>query len=596
MRNKIIAPAGLFVAVFLAGLLACDVNDPDRFLRPPIIKNYAPLSPTLTTAIGDTVRFSMAAFDPDDKELEYTFSLDDSLTSRSDHWLYVVHEEGEVNVVGRVTNGFTESKVRWQLSRIRPVNRPPEIVFVEPPDSEITIVVGASIDFSIGAEDPENKPLSYVYTVDGSIAGVSRHFTYHSTFVGLVEIRALVSDGEAFASNTWMLRVAAEPDSVVPARVVVTDLSPGAGVGELDVEWTGVGDDDMEGLPAHYIVRTSGQPITDEHSWNAASDRPGEPDPGQPGTLHNMVISDLPPAELVYVAVRAMDDFGNLSAISAPVGERARGMTVTGMVRDAVTNDPVPGMWVRMISAVDTTESDGLFTLTDLPAGYAHVYFWDGVSHAVLENYFDIIYSPYEIVDGGHIDMWMLPNVDLDSEDYMDFLEFFVEMTRLDGNAADVLGTWELPCQVYVPPLIANNLDYKQIIEQVFLEWEEVIELDVFEFVDEIPETGVYVHYTDNTSTREHYLVMRTDENGVPLQGRITLKNTYDETNLSLMKVIVRHEVGHALGMNHSSDPNHIMVGGRSPIADVPSPDEVLLARAMYRVPRYFILEWFRRD
>jgi hypothetical protein len=596
MKKTIAALSGIFIVSALAWLPACDVNDPDRFIRPPIIKSFSPGSSTLSAAVGDTVRFSMAALDPDDQNLDYSFSLGDSLASSSNRWTYVVHEQGDVNITGRVTNGVTESTVRWQMTRIWPINRPPEIVFIEPQDQEITIVVGASIDFSISAVDPENRPLEYVYTIDESIVGVSRHFTYHSTFVGMIDVRALVTDGETFASHTWALRIASEPDSVPPARIEVTQIVPGVETGEIYVEWTAVGDDSMQGLPSHYIVRTSGMPITSENAWDSASDRPGEPAPGPPGSTHVMAIRDLPPAQLVYVAVRAMDDFGNLSVISVEKSTRSRGNKITGTVRDAVTDQPIPDVSVRILSAVDQTDAEGFFELSELPSGFGQLFFWDEENHAEFGNYFDVIYSPYEIIDRDHVNMWLLPNIELDSDDYPNFLNFFVEMTQTDGGGLNVLGTWSPPCEVFIPPLTANDIDYKQTAERIFQEWEDLIEVDIFEFVDDVPDVGIYIEYTDNDVGREHFLVTETDENGVPTQGKITLRTIYTDTTFAVLEVIVRHEVGHAIGMNHSSDPYHIMVGGRWPIADTQSPDETKLGKAMYRVPRYSYLEWFRYD
>ncbi len=594
MDKRITGLSGILLATLLAWFSACDVNDPDRFLRPPIIKSYSPGSATLNTAVGDTMRFAMAAIDPDDKSLQYSFVLGDSVTSQTNRWMYVVDDTGDVDVVGRVTNGVADSRVRWHLTRIWPVNLPPEIVYIEPPDPEITIVLGASIEFAISARDPENRALSYVYTADDTIVAVTRRFTYNSRFVGLVEIKAIVTDGETFASNTWMLRIAAEPDSVLPARVVVTSLKPGAATGEIDVEWTAVGDDGMDGLPAHYIVRTSGQPITDEYAWSSASDRPGEPDPGPPGSTQNMVISQLPPAQLVYVAVRAMDDFGNMSEISAPVGTRSRGMKFTGTVRDAVTEAPIPNIVVRLLSSVDTTDADGLFRLSELPAGYGQLYFWDEFSAGDYGDYFDVIYQPFEIRDNIHLNMWLLPNIELDTDDYSNFLQFFYQMTRLDAPDEDVLGTWKTPCRVYVPPLVTNNLDYEQTIKGIFQEWEELVDVDLWEFVDAVPDTGVFVDYLANDVSREHYLVTDADRNGAPIQGKISLRTIHADTTLSTFQVIIRHEVGHAMGMNHSTDPYHIMVGGRWPIAAVQSADEIKLARAMYRIPRYSNLGWFK--
>jgi hypothetical protein len=269
-------------------------------------------------------------------------------------------------------------------------------------------------------------------------------------------------------------------------------------------------------------------------------------------------------------------------------------MKMTGTVRDAMSEDPIPNVTVRLLSSIDTTDVDGSFRLTELPAGFGQLFFWDEEIGAEFGDYFDVIYQPFEIKENGHVNMWLLPNTDLDTDDYANFLEFFYEMTRIDGAAEDVLGTWDIPCRVYVPPLVTNNLDYEQTITDIFQEWEDLIEVDLFEFVDAVPDTGVYVYYLPNDVSSEHFMVTSADENGVPIQGKISLRTVYADTTLATFQVIVRHEVGHALGMNHSTDPWHIMVGGRWPIADRQSPDEIKVGRAMYRVPRYSNLGWFK--
>ncbi|UCG52261.1 MAG: hypothetical protein JSW58_01520 [Candidatus Latescibacterota bacterium] len=595
MNKELLAFAGIFSLVLLLAVPACDVKNPDRYLRPPVIKSYSPGNFSLRAAVGDTMEFSIAAIDPDDQDLRYYFMLGDSVAANSQRWTYVVGDTGDVEIQGRVSDGLSESLIRWQMTRVWPVNLPPVIVHFDPPDPEITIIVGSSIEFTVRAEDPEGKPLSYVYTVDDSLAGVSRWFRYHATFVGMVEVKAVVSDGETFASHSWGLRIAAEPDSIPPAQVTITLLEPGVETGEINVEWIAVGDDSMSGLPAHYIVRTSGKPMTDEESWAAGSDRPGEPDPAAPGTVQGMVIQDLNPAQLVHVAVRAIDDFGNLSAISEPISTRSRGMKIRGTVRDAVTNEPLPGIEVILTSAVDTTDSDGSYVLSELPAGSGKIFLYDEKNHATIGDYFDIIVNPYEIVDKDVVDLWMIPDTPLESELYENLLIFFQVMARVAGAEEDVLGTWETPCKVHVPPLVHNNLDYEQTVKDIFIEWEDLIGVDVFEFVESVPDTGVFVEYADDIA-REHYRITVWDELGLPVQGAISLRTLHSDTTLAIFQVIVRHEVGHALGMNHSADELHIMIGGRFPAVTVPSPDEINLGKVMYHTPRLFNFGWHRQD
>jgi hypothetical protein len=584
--------AAFVLAVVFA---ACDINDPERYLRPPVIKNFLPRTPTLHTAVGDSLNFSITAVDPDEQSLAYSFHLDDSLAGTGPDWTYVVHETGDVVVCGRVSDGAGQSEIRWELTRVMPINLPPEILHVSPQEPEVTIIVGGAIDFSISATDPEGKPLSYAYAIDDSIVSVTRHYTYESTKVGDVNIRAVVTDGEGFVSHNWLLMVAAVPDSIRPAPVEIVMIEPGMETGEVNIEWVAVGDDSMTGLPSHYVVRTSPMPIDDEHAWNASSERSGEPEPAEPGTIQRMTITGLPPAKTVYVAVRARDDFGNYSAIPGMVWTKARGMTVSGTVRNAVTGEPIPGVELRLVSSTATTASDGTYLLEELPAGLSQIYVEDDIYHSDFGDFFDIVYTPYDIKDKDVRDFWMLPNDPLVTADYPDFLSFYIPLTELYGAEQNLLDTWEVPCRVHVPAFEANGLNYQQIVMDIFDEWEGYIGIDLFEFVDAEPDTGLYVVYFEGDK-REHYTVTVRDAEGMQVQGRISLRNFYDEENLDVFKIIIRHEVGHAIGFNHSTDDQHIMVGGRLPSVSTPSPDEINLGKAMYNLPRGWRADWFRFD
>ena len=147
--------------LFFGALPSCDVESPDRYVRPPIIKSFLPASRFLTSNVGDSLKFSIAALDPDDQSLDYFFVLGDSVAGGEPEWTYVVEDTGDIDVDGRVSNGNAESTIRWHLRRVVPVNLPPRIVSVSPSTPEFTVIVGGSVEFFVGAEDPEGKPLSY---------------------------------------------------------------------------------------------------------------------------------------------------------------------------------------------------------------------------------------------------------------------------------------------------------------------------------------------------------------------------------------------------------------------------------------------------
>ncbi len=574
----------------LGTILACDLQEPDRYIRAPVIKSFSPRASTFTVAVGESLFFSVAAVDPYDSDLEYRFEMADSVASKSANWTYVVEDTGVIDVKGCVSNGVSESVIRWRVARVTPVNLPPEIVEVDPPEPEITVVVGAAVDFAVNAIDPEGKPLSYAYAIGDSIVGVTRRYTYQSTLVGMFDVRALVTDGESFVSHAWTLRVAAEPDSISPAQVVIVSIGPGHETGEVDVEWIAVGDDSMAGLPSYYVVRTSPVPIPDEHAWNSSSNRDGEPPPAPSGGVMRMTVRDLPPAQTVFIAVRAMDDFGLISPLSPLASTRARGVRISGTVSDGVSGSPVEGVRVKLLSVADTTDADGAFLLADLPAGVGFITLEDEFFRTEVGEYFDVVISPYTIRDKDVVDVSLLPNIPLESDMYPDFLQFFNQMAWLEGYSGDRLSRWDTPCKVHVPAYEEGDLDYRQSVQDAFRDWENVIGLEVFEFVESVPDTGIFVTF----GGRDSYIVTRRGSDGLPIQGCIILGTGYTATPDSLLSVVARHEVGHALGLNHSTDSRHIMFV--SPGVKHPSPDEVKLVRAMYRLPRGFPAAWFRAD
>ncbi len=596
MRFRVRSLAAIVVPCLIGFLYSCSAEDPERFVRPPIIRSFSPTNSSLTASIGDSLDFSIAAVDPDDQKLEYFYQLGDSVVWSGADWTYVVDDTGEVDVGGRVSNGSSESEIRWHLRRIRPVNLPPVITNAIPQESDITVVVGSPVDFSITAVDPEGKPLSYVFTLDGAIVSVDRHYVYQPASVGMDTVRAVVTDGESFSSRIWYVRVAAEPDESLPAKVAILSIGPGPQAGQVDIEWSAVGDDGMTGLPSFYVVRTSPVPILDEYGWNSASERPGEPAPAAPGEIMRMTVADLPPARTVYIAVRAVDDFGNLSPLSDLAGTVARGMKISGTVRDALSGVPVPGIRLILLSVADTTGTDGSFTLRELPAGTGFIKVEDENFLTLKGNYFDLLVSPYTVVDGDVLDILLIPNAPLVTTEYTDFLNWYRSMTDLQGTTVELLDRWDIPCRVYVPPLVVNGIDYQQTIKDAFDEWETDIGWNVFEFVDAVPDTGVYVVYSDNPNDRDQYAVIRQDTRRLTIQGRIKIRNVYTTDELDVLRITILHEVGHSLGLQHSNDSIHLMIGGRFPAVSHPTTDEISLVRVMYRLPRGFPAAWILYD
>lgn len=576
-------------------LQSCEVSSPERFIRAPIIKSFHPENPSFDVLVGDTVAFAIEAIDPDENALRISFTIGDSLAASGSSWMYVVGDTGDVDITGCVANQSRQSTVEWHLRRTTPENQPPVILEVQPTSANPKTIIGSSVDFSMTAMDPEGQPLSYIFTVDDSLVSGSNHYSLQATAVGDFVVKSIVSDGDRFAQHQWTLSVFGEPDSIPPAPVTLASLETGQETGELVVEWIAVGDDDMDGLPVEYVVKTSGLPIVDETSWSQASDRPGEPPPATAGEIQRMVIDALNPMDLVYVGVRARDDFGNMSPIGDVLSGIVKGNDLYGVVRDAVTGAPVPDIRVRLISSTDTTDVDGRFVYHDLPAGAGPIVVWDEDDPGSYGDYFDIISNSYEIVDEDQVELWVIPNLPLQATAYESLLDMVLGMTVEGGPYGHLLRNWDEPIDVYVTPFVNNGLDYEQVIKGALLQWEDLVGMGLFRFVDQVPLFGFYVTY-DPSNDRDWYQIVEHDERLLTILGKITMRTIYDPSIEGLMHTIASHEIGHALGMGHSADQQHLMVGGVTPVVNQPTPDEVLLGRVMYNLPRAQSMFWFQFD
>ncbi|MCK9995017.1 MAG: S8 family serine peptidase [Candidatus Krumholzibacteria bacterium] len=106
----------------------------------------------------------------------------------------------------------------------------------------------------------------------------------------------------------------AEPDSIPPGQI--TDLAVVTeGSNWVDTQWTAVGDDDYTGKASRYDLRYATFPITDAN-FETAIRVNGTPKPGDPGTLEEMRITGLDFTTTYYVAIKALDEFGNEGLLS----------------------------------------------------------------------------------------------------------------------------------------------------------------------------------------------------------------------------------------------------------------------------------------
>jgi hypothetical protein len=308
-----------------------------------------------------------------------------------------------------------------------------------------------------------------------------------------------------------------------------------------------------------------------------------------------MTIRDLNPADVVYVAVRAVDDFGNYSALANTLSGIVKGNDMVLTIRDAVDGDPVRGVRVQMVGRHHVSDINGQVFFTTLPHGSGRIEVRDEDNPNDYGVYYDILTAPFVIVDERAIELWAVPDIPLQSTDYESFLHFMQSITNPGGATGHLLRNWNEPIDVYVEPFVNNGLDYEAVVKSALRLWETVIGMDLFRLVDARPEFGFWVTYSSGV-TRDRYEVVETTTNQLTVLGRIIHRTHYTPEIQESFHTIAAHEIGHALGLSHSTDSIHLMVGGSAASVLQPSTDEIKLIRAMYRMPRGQSMQWYLFD
>jgi hypothetical protein len=595
MKCSIQAVLAAAVAAVVA-LSSCGTDDPARVGRPPVVESFDPTARYIDAFVGDTLRFHIRASDPDRDNLEISFLVDDEWVANGEFWDFAIEDTGLVSIRARVTDGAHTSFIDWQVESAIPVNFPPVIETTLPVEPNPILVIGNVMNFAVIASDPERLPLSYTFTVNDSIVLNERQFIYHAGSVGMKRVRVVVSDGNSAVTHEWQLKVTTIPDDIPPAPVMITRAETGVSPGEINLEWTAVGRDGMIGKPSLYEVRTSPVPILTEADWARGSNRPNVPAPADAGETMAMVVGGLPPARPTYLAVRAMDDFGNISAIQAPVLAVTRGMRFGGRVVDTVTWQGIPNATVLFGNESRVTDSNGIYEFTEQGNGDGVIFARDE-SGVEVGGYFDYN-KPYTVAHLDVVNMYLIPNYAMKTTYYTDFLALFRGMTDRQGipYPADQRRR-DLPTPLYCRPFEKDGLDYAATIHDVSQEFANLL-FGTHAFVpasDPLPDVRVETTY-NGIIFADRYSILEWTNDYYPLSGLIEFRVHYTPSVVEPFKQIIRHELGHALGLQHSIDPKHLMVGFQAASVPTFTDDEVAVLRTYYAIPRGWDVRRYQRD
>ena len=104
-------------------------------------------------------------------------------------------------------------------------------------------------------------------------------------------------------------------DTTPPAAITDLNASTGSFDGSIGISWTAPGDDGNTGIASLYRIRYSTSTIT-ESNWSSATSFGNPPLPTAAGTSQSTTVSGLVPGVTYYIAIKTIDDYGNVSPLS----------------------------------------------------------------------------------------------------------------------------------------------------------------------------------------------------------------------------------------------------------------------------------------
>jgi hypothetical protein len=604
MMMKRFAAIGLVLALPI--LASCIFqNNPLEPNNPPTIQSYTPPETYFSLTAPDSCVFSIDAVDPDGDDIEYLFVSGDSVLSRADTAKFYAVKPGRYVIRGEARDGTTKVFRAWQVTVFLKDNEPPRITSSYPEQAAVACAVGDTLVFRFTAEDDYPQTLLFRYLLDGAIlqsgsSDLAHRFMERGDFI----IEAVAWDGQKGDTVRWDINVAGFPDTLAPAPIIDLVGGPGEIDGSISIVWTAPGDDDNTGKAASYIVKTSTYLILTEADWTSAEGKPGEPIPSEAGTIERMTIRNLISASYVYVSMRTVDDFFNMSPIGNCVKVLVRGIDIGGRTINAATGEPVQGIEVLTSSKRDTSDADGSYIIRNIPSYTTSVLARDENVLSQLGDYFNCS-SPITTVTQLDKDFYMIPAFPLVSTVQPDayegrFFAFYKEITGTDGyvgRSTVYVGWNHWPITVYNPSQMYQGIDLQTSCRNALADWEQLTGIDLFVEVASPEGADVLVKYDTLKVERHHVETPVHNADGTPARKEIYIYTKNTEVPLSrFAEMVFTHELGHIIGLDHSRNTGHLMVGMTTPQVHHPSIDEIRVVQVLYHMPNFFDYKYVVED
>jgi len=138
-----------------------------------------------------------------------------------------------------------------------------------------------------------------------------------------------------------------------------------------------------------------------------------------------------------------------------------------------------------------------------------------------------------------------------------------IDAQDLKNEKLDLCCTWgtELKDDVLTFNIEKGNKDLEKITESAFSEWETNLNKIYFKNVKDNDAADIKIKFKKGNVNQGGQAVIYFDQKGFIDYVKISVSKTSNgtELNQTILEHIIKHEIGHALGLGHSPFPHSIM-------------------------------------